>query len=102
MFGMSSTDFWENDPQLYWAYRTFYLKKLEMEGETSKYNAWLNGNTQSVGTLIALKNGFSKNGESVSFPSYDEMFGNSPKKEKLSSKEVKEQVQNDFNYWARR
>ena len=31
MFGMSSDEFWEQDPKLYWAYRTFYLKQKEIE-----------------------------------------------------------------------
>ena len=52
MFGMSSTDFWEGDPQLYWAYRTFYLKQKEMEAEQTKYNAWLLGNMQCMAVLF--------------------------------------------------
>lgn len=93
MFGMSSTDFWENDPQLYWAYRTFYLKKRELDTEDTKYSAWLDGNMQSMGVSVALKNAFGK-GEPVSFPNYDETFAPVPKEE-LSPEE-------EFIYWARK
>lgn len=101
MFGMSSTDFWEGDPQLYWAYRTFYFKKIEMEGDTMKYNAWLNGNTQSVGTYVAIAKGFGK-GQQAEYPNYDEMFSDSPKKEKLSPQDAKQKIMDEYNYWARR
>lgn len=43
MYGMSSKEFWEDDPQLYWAYRTFYFKKLEEQEIRMDYECWLNG-----------------------------------------------------------
>jgi len=95
MFGMSSTDFWENDPQLYWAYRTFYLKKNEMDVELTQYNAWLNGNMQNMGTSIAIAQTIGGN-KQIQYPSYNEIFSNKEKeKENLSPEE-------EFNYWARR
>ena len=101
MFGMSSTDFWENDPQLYWAYRTFYLKKNEMDVELTKYNAWLNGNMQSMGTSIAIAKTFGNN-KQIQFPNFDETFnGENPNKE-LSKDEAQNYIQEEFNYWARR
>ena len=64
MFGMSSEQFWDDDPQLYWAYRTFYLKKIEQEQkeklEFAKYDAWLKGYTICVAHSIALNNSFGK------------------------------------------
>ena len=99
---MSSTDFWENDPQLYWAYRTFYLKKNEIDAEFTKYNAWLNGNMQSMGTSIAIAKTIGNN-KQVQFPDFDETFGgqNNLKKE-LSKEDTRNLVQEEFNYWARR
>ena len=96
MFGMSSTDFCEVDPQLYWAYRTFYLKQKEIEAETMKYNAWLEGNVQSIAISISLKNAFGK-GETSNFPSYEEIFDSNPNK-----KEEKLSPEQEFIYWARR
>lgn len=104
MFGMSSTDFWENDPQLYWAYRTFYFKKQEYDNENIKYNAWLNGNTQMVGTQIAIGKTFGKN-QQIQYPQYNEMFEEtdlSQKEKKPLTKEEKNKlVQEEFNSWAR-
>lgn len=100
MFGMSSTDFWENDPQLYWAYRTFYLKKQEYEQENIKYTAWLNGNMQSIGTLVALSKGFNKNSR-AEYPQYNEIFTSNDKKGKLTQNDKNRIVQETFNSWAR-
>lgn len=103
MFGMSSTDFWENDPQLYWAYRTFYFKKREYENEDNKYNAWLNGNTQSLGTQIAISKTFGKN-QQVEYPNYEQMFEKtniSKNKKQLTAQEKRNIVQQEFNEWAR-
>ena len=104
MFGMSSTDFWENDPQLYWAYRTFYLKKKEYDSETMKYNAWLNGNTQSIGTQLAIAKTFGKN-QQVEYPQYKEMFTQEKttqeSNKKLTNSEKNIVVQEEFNNWAR-
>lgn len=95
MFGMSSTDFWEEDPQLYWAYRTFYLKKKEMEAEEMKYNAWLLGNMQNMAVSISLGNAFGK-GEKQTFPDYEKLFGN------IQDKEDELSPEQEFIYWARR
>jgi len=95
MFGMSSTDFWEGDPQLYWAYRTFYLKQKEIEAEQNKYNAWLNGNMQCMAVSISLANAFGK-GEKTYFPNYEELFGD------ILIEEQKLSPEQEFVYWARR
>jgi hypothetical protein len=104
MFGMSSDEFWEQDPKLYWAYRTFYLKQKEFENnekqEYIKYEAWLNGNITYIATSTALNNAFSK--QKREFPSYDKMFTKEGKKQKTKTKnEINKQVQEEFNAWAR-
>lgn len=102
MFGMSSEDFWENDPKLYWAYRTFYLKQKEIEIEQLRYNAWLQGSMNYMGVSMALNNAFSK--QKLKYPSYDELTKevDSKKEEKLSQKDINEIAQEQFNYWARK
>lgn len=104
MFGMSSDEFWEQDPKLYWAYRTFYLKQKEIENtekqEYIKYEAWLNGNITYIATSTALNNAFSK--QKRNFPTYNEMFAKTEKVEKKKTKnEINKQVQEEFNAWAR-
>lgn len=104
MYGMSSKEFWEDDPQLYWAYRTFYLKKQEMEQkekmEYIKYNSWLEGNMNCMATSIALNNAFSKS--KTEYPKFDKVFENENKKnKKLTKNEINIKVQEEFNAWAR-
>lgn len=108
MFGMSSEEFWEGEPQLYWAYRTFYIKKIEqeqkIETENMKRMAWLNGNMASVAVSIALANTLSK-GQKTEFPTYTEVFGKEEKKAKkekvYTKKEIDKKVSDEFNSWAR-
>lgn len=105
MFGMSSEEFWEQDPQLYWAFRTFYLKQKELEQqekvEYMKYTAWLNGNLTYIGVATALNNSFSKSKKE--FPKYNEVFQNENKngKNKKKKEDINTIVQQEFNSWAR-
>lgn len=103
MFGMSSKEFWEDDPQLYWAYRIFYLKKMEDEQkekiELLKYEAWLNGYATFNATSVSLNNSFSK--EAISYPTYQEMFMANEETKKLSNKDKNIIAQQEFNSWAR-
>lgn len=102
MFGMSSKEFWEDDPQLYWSYRTFFFKKREVEEEDLKYSSWLKGNINMMATSNAINNNFSK--EKVKYPTYDEIFkdmGSGEKEEKLTKKDIDRKVLSDFNAWAR-
>ena len=104
MFGMSSTDFWENDPQLYWAYRTFYLKQKEEEIEEMRYESWLKGSINFLSTSLAIRKNFSK--EVVTYPTYEEMYGKEKidkKKDnkKKTRKEIDMLVQQENISWAR-
>lgn len=105
MFGMSSQEFWEEDPQLYWAYRTFYLKKIEVEQklkyEFLKYDSWLKGNMNYIATSTSLNNAFSKSKHE--YPKYDKVFDKEKQNEnkKLTKEEINIKVQEEFNAWAR-
>jgi len=103
MFGMSSEEFWEQDPQLYWSFRTFYLKEKEIEQKANleqlKYMSWLNGFTTYIACSTSLNNALSKSKKE--YPKYEEIFGGEKAKPK-TEKEIGLQVQNDFNYWARK
>lgn len=101
---MSSKEFWEEDPQLYWAYRTFYFKKMEIEAEKMNYECWLEGNYIQIATSVSINNSFSK--KKAEYPK--EPFGTKHKKEstelqkkmeKEKDKDVRQQI--EFNYWAR-
>lgn len=103
MFGMSSEEFWEQDPQLYWAFRTFYLKQKEVEQkynlEKLQYESWLNGYTTYIAESTSLHNAFSK--QKHNFPSYKELFEPNKKEKKKTQNEINKHVQAEFNAWAR-
>ena len=55
-FGMSTREFWEDDPELLWAYRKSYMDKMKLQQETDNFNAWLNGLYVYVATGSCLSN----------------------------------------------
>ena len=57
---MSIKDFWENDPELFWAYRFSYVNKMKREAEMKSYDAWLQGLYFFEGVSIAIANSFGK------------------------------------------
>ena len=102
MFGMSSKEFWEDDPQLYWSYRTFYLKNMQQQADIYNYEGWLYGNYTHLAVSVALNNAFSKN--KAKYP--DKPFGMDIQKSELQKELEKEpdsdiRQQKEFNYWAR-
>lgn len=40
---MSNKEFWEEEPELLWAYRKSYMDKLKVQNEVINYEAWLSG-----------------------------------------------------------
>lgn len=98
MFGMSSKEFWEDDPQLYWAYQTFYLKQQEMKFERDNQYMWLQGMYIYEGVSIALNNAFQKTKKSYTDKPYDL----NRKVEKPKTKEeINDIVLQKNNDWAR-
>ena len=103
MFGMSEKEFWEDDPQLYWAYQTFYLRKKKDEIEQLNYNAWLSG----IYTLSALNQSlsgiFGKKGQkSEIYPKVPINFKQEEEKKKeYTEQEINKIAVQDFNSWAR-
>lgn len=113
MYGMSSIEFWEQDPKLYWAYRFSYIKKQELENKLEilkmRQNCWLQGKINHVAFEVALNNALSK--KKIEFPSYDAFFKETELKESKHYKELSKKLENiedkdvrqqiEFNYWAR-
>jgi hypothetical protein len=75
---MSINDFWEKDPELFWAYRFSYINKLKRENEEKNYIAWLQGLYFFEGVSIALANSFGK--ANLKYPT--EPYGMETKKSK--------------------
>lgn len=59
-YGMSVKEFWEDDPDLFWAYRFSYYMKSKNEQEIFNNNAWLQGAYFHEAITVALCNAFSK------------------------------------------
>lgn len=59
-YGMSVKEFWEDDPDLFWAYRFSYIDRMKFENEDKNQTAWLQGAYIYEAVSIALSNAFSK------------------------------------------
>ncbi len=59
-YGMSVKEFWEDDPNLFWAYRFSYYNKMTDKQEIFNYNAWLQGAYIYEAVQVALNNSFGK------------------------------------------
>lgn len=112
MFGMSSKEFWEEEPQLYWAYRFSYEKRLDFESkadiEKTRFACWLQGKTNEIAYSVALGNAF---GKQAHYPTFEELFRSTetninPVKAELTKKlegitDKDERARLEFEYWAR-
>ena len=101
---MSSKEFWEDDPQLYWAYRTFYLRKMKLDTDNMNYEAWLFGSYSCMAVSVAINNSLSK--KKAEYP--NKPFGVKETQEKTKLQKELEQIkdkdlrqQTEFNFWAR-
>ena len=59
-YGMSVKEFWEDNPDLFWAYRFSYFTRLKSEQEIFNNNAWLQGAYFHEAVSVALCNAFGK------------------------------------------
>ena len=98
MFGMSSKEFWEDDPQLYWAYQTFYLKQQENEFDKNNQYMWLQGMYIYEAVSVALHNVFQKTQKSYTEQPYDLK---AKKEQKKTEKEINDIVLQTNNSWSR-
>jgi hypothetical protein len=53
-------EFWEDDPDLFWAYRFSYYNKMRAQNKINNYNAWLYGAYVYDALCVALGNSFGK------------------------------------------
>lgn len=109
---MSSTEFWEDEPQLYWAYRFSYEKKVEFEQtkehEQLKFLSWSQGMANELAFSIALNNAFNK--QKRQYPVFKDFWKESKEdsaiKKELSKRlegveDIDERGNIEFSYWAR-
>lgn len=59
-YGMSVKEFWEEDPDLFWAYRFSFYENIRATKEYDNFKAWLQGAYFFEAVSIALSNSFGK------------------------------------------
>lgn len=57
---MSVKEFWEDNPDLFWAYRFSYYTDIKTKQEIFNHNAWLQGAYFYEAVSVALCNAFGK------------------------------------------
>lgn len=68
---MSVKEFWEDDPDLFWAYRFSYIQKIKQNQEMANTNMWLQGAYVYEAVSVALSNAFSKTKSTYSKEPYN-------------------------------
>lgn len=59
-YGMSVKEFWEDNPDLFWAYRFSYFNKMKQDQEALNFQLWLQGAYFHEAVSVALANSFGK------------------------------------------
>ena len=59
-YGMSVKEFWEDNPDLFWAYRFSYYTNKKLEQQEMNFQLWLQGAYFFEAVSVALANSFSK------------------------------------------
>lgn len=57
---MSANEFWEGNPDLFWAYRFSYYTRMKSEQENMNFQAWLQGAYIHEAVSVAIANNFGK------------------------------------------
>lgn len=90
---MPIREFWEEDPNLFWAYRFSYYKKKMQEREIDNQKAWLQGAYIFEAVSVAINNAFSKSKLSYRDTPYDlyNSENKTEKEERMSKQKLMEE-----------
>lgn len=101
---MTEKEFWEDDPQLYWAYHIFFTRQQKRKQEEEQYKAWLQGNLAYIAYSCALRDGFGKDSTNKGFPKYEVIFASTSQinDDRTISQKREEQLLAQNQFWARR
>ena len=90
---MPLKEFWEDEPNLFWAYRFSYYKKQLHNRDMENQKAWLQGAYIFEAVSVAINNAFSKSKLSYSEKPYDlyNSESKSEKEERISKQKLTEE-----------
>ena len=95
MYGMKPDDYWHGEAELFWAYRTSFLKKQEVEFERENALLWLGGIYQRQALYDWWTHSHDTKGK-VDY--FEKPINHSKEKEKeLELKEEEKKLQNERN-----
>lgn len=86
---MSIKEFWEDDPDLFWAYRFSYINRKKTEQEEMNIHCWLQGAYFYEAVSVALSNAFSKKKIEYRNQPYDFNSNKESKQSKLEKQLMK-------------
>lgn len=95
---MSIKEFWDEAPELLWAYRKSYMDQFKVQTETNNYNAWLSGLYIYNAISISLYNSFGRK-EGQPIQNYMEEpidFNKKPKSQEEIEKENRLKLEEDI------
>lgn len=98
---MSAEEFWKDDPQLFFAYRTSFINKKKREVEENDYKSWLqglyiyDGNSRLLASLKQfIGNMVSKHRDNKKIDSYpSKPYIEKQKEEAKTNKEKQKQIE---------
>ncbi len=92
---MSNKDFWEEDPELLWAYRKSYLDKFKLQKEVNNFVAWLNGVYVFNAIQVGIYNSFGRKDNQPALNYYEQPidFNAKPKSKEELIREKRLQIE---------
>jgi len=94
-FGMPIREFWEEEPELLWAYRKSYIEKMKMQKEFYNFNDWLQGLYIYDAVNKAIYNNFNNKNKIQTYMKKPIDFSKTSEElEKEKIKEMEEKIKN--------
>lgn len=93
---MTSKEFWEDDPMLFWSYRISYIQRKQTEQKIQNHMMWLQGAYFYDAVSKAIGNSFSKNAKYKYLEKPFDITGEN----QLEKAELQYKTTQQTNYWA--
>ncbi len=91
---MSANEFWEGNPDLFWAYRFSYFNKMKEDRDAMNYQLWLQGAYFHEAVSVALANSFGKRKISYTSKPYNLTEEDKKRDIEIQQKELETRIRN--------